>query len=159
MKNIQPLPKHFVFAKKYWPAWFDPQTDVVLFEPQTNYANGAFDVTGLSDSWTWIATKIHKAAFKVDILRVDYLIPLQVNMKNLVSWAKVTSKINPEVMSDVESITVLVRHTCEVVIIRFDEDDLLKPGEWSFKLNTESQRFQGEMGGRWANVTWGNTLG
>lgn len=56
--------------------------------------------------------------------------------------------------TSLQSVTLLLRDNCEVVIFILDDKDLLEPGQWTFSLDVETQVFKQEMGAEWSGVTW-----
>lgn len=57
-------------------------------------------------------------------------------------------------MMATESINILSRCACEVYIFTLDGTSTLKPGNWSFRLDTSPQKFATEMQERWSNMAW-----
>lgn len=62
--------------------------------------------------------------------------------------SKVLTPFHPEELprdkgfsNDVKSITLLLSDSAEVISITLDDNVILKPGEWSYPLDTQSQLF------------------
>lgn len=139
------------------PQWFNPKTDVLVYRYSSDPKLQS------NDSLLWgpwrrgEAKKIQHLAFSVDALNTAarHYEGQSLWTRNGLKKSMLSSKPDANAL---EYVSVLVSDACEVLTFEVDREDLLKPGEWSFRLDTEDDRFRAEMGPRWASVVWRITL-
>ena len=143
------------------PQWYNAKHDVMLLK--TPHRFWRYD-RRLWCPWRSEASQVRHLAFEL-----DRLIRVHPSYGRKRAW---TNRIlrrpgsnNPEIRFDrlgkgvLESVSLILKEDCEVVIIRFDETGQLRPDEWSFTLDVESQEFKEQMGDSWSAVTWQVRLG
>ena len=143
------------------PQWYNPKYDVLFLK--TPHRFWRYDKR-LWCPWRHEASEVRDLAFEL-----DRLIRVHPSYGRKRAW---TNRIlrrpgsnNPEIRFDrlskgvLESVALILKEDCEVIMIRLDETGKLKPDEWSFSLDVESQEFKEQMDTSWSGVTWKVTLG
>lgn len=163
-----------------YPVWLDMSSDILLFKRGTFWPPGfkfqllgsmtrrpsnslqhiAFDVDWLPFFAGW-NNPSHCRRFLLDLI-LQQMFPrwrTHWNSSNPVPTAGYLHYLQIDEFDSVQCITVLLRQRLEVIKIRLDDATLLKPGEWSFSLDTECRDFERHMGEEWSGVVWDVRLG
>ena len=143
------------------PQWYAPMDDVLVLKAPQRFWR--YDKK-LWCPWRYEAGQIHHLAFEL-----DRLIRVHPSYGRKRAWTnrilRRAGSSNPDIRFDklsrgvLESVILLLKEDCEVIVIRLDETGKLKPEEWSFSLDVFSTEFKEQMDASWTGVTWRVTLG
>lgn len=151
--------------------WFDVKEDILMIaikETKNSYhLHLSFNVLKMLSMahcgahTIRAATRLQHVAFKIEEPRSVTCHNIY-NLGTYSPWTNFRKSHNDfdwSILSSLESISILIGDSFEVLTFTSDDKDILKVGQWSFSLDTNSTEFKAEIGAKWANVTWRIKLG
>lgn len=144
------------------PLWFNVDEDFLLI-PCSRDARAHYPSRPRwNECSTLQAQKVKKLV--IEISRADWRLLTRAYHSMFPSWVWSKSLASGEVdwraLDKIEEVAVSTREGCELCWFTRDAvNGPLKPGEWSFRLDTSDNQFKERFGKRWANMTWHIVVG
>lgn len=138
------------------PLWFNVDEDFLLIPFSRDHRPHRQSDPEWNHCGTLHAGKVKKLAIEMSRSDWDH----QSNFGHAVfpravwSTSLATGRVEWEKLQKVEEIAIWSREGCEICWFSHDTEGTLKPGEWSFRLDTADNQFKERFGERWSNITW-----